>query len=551
MLKALSIKNYALIDNLSVGFDGGFSVITGETGAGKSILLGALSVILGKRADPGVLKDKSRKCIVEGEFDVSTLQLQPFFEQHDLDYDIIVFLRREILPSGKSRAFINDTPVTLNVLKELGNHLVDIHSQHQTLMLADNRFQLDVLDNYLSNTKAVAKYALLYRQYISLEKELKRLQEMELALKQEEDYLKFQFEELDAIELDEQSFDEMEERQQFLAHSEEVIATLAMAGNSLLENEDNIIDNLAQVKESLSSIAEYFQKAKELKERLESVWLELKDMADEITSLQTDSEADPAELSELTARLDEIYRLQQKHRVQSVRDLLDLKEEYSNKLLGITGVGNEIEKVSKTLNSVTAELEQLAGQLTNVRKSGIPKLSKAVEQVLHKLGMKDAAFKVIVQPLENFSPTGKDRVSFWFSANKGMPADDISKTASGGELSRLMLAIKSLVTGKSLLPTVIFDEIDSGVSGDIAGKVGNVMKEIARNHQLIAITHLPQIASKADAHYKVFKETLIDTTQTNMMLLTTDQRVDEIAAMLSDDKITGAAREAAGELLGK
>ena len=551
MLKALSIKNYALIDNLSVGFGGGFSVITGETGAGKSILLGALSVILGKRADPGVLKDKSRKCIVEGEFDVSTLQLQPFFEQHDLDYDTIVFLRREILPSGKSRAFINDTPVTLNVLKELGNLLVDIHSQHQTLMLADNRFQLDVLDNYLSNTKAVAKYALLYRQYISLKKELKRLQEMELALKQEEDYLKFQFEELDAIELDEQSFDEMEERQQFLAHSEEVIATLAMAGNRLLENEDNIIDNLALVKESLSSIAGYFQKAQELKERLESVWLELKDLADEIASLQTESETDPAELSELTARLDEIYRLQQKHRVQSVRDLLDLKEEYSNKLLGITGVGNEIEKVSKTLNSVTAELEQLASQLTNVRKSGIPKLSKAVEQVLHKLGMKDAAFKVIVQPLENFSPTGKDRVSFWFSANKGMPADDISKIASGGELSRLMLAIKSLVTGKSLLPTVIFDEIDAGVSGDIAGKVGNVMKEMARNHQLIAITHLPQIASKADAHYKVFKETLIDTTQTNMMLLTTDQRVDEIAAMLSDDKITGAAREAAGELLGK
>jgi len=551
MLKALSIKNYALIDNLSVGFGGGFSVITGETGAGKSILLGALSVILGKRADPGVLKDKSRKCIVEGEFDVSTLQLQPFFDQHDLDYDTIVFLRREILPSGKSRAFINDTPVTLNVLKELGNHLVDIHSQHQTLMLADNRFQLDVLDNYLSNTKVVADYALLYRQYLSLKKELKQLQEMELALKQEEDYLKFQFEELDAIELDEQSFDEMEERQQFLVHSEEVIATLAMAGNRLLENEDNIIDNLALVKDSLSSIAGYLQKAQELKERLESVWLELKDMADEITSLQTESETDPAELSELTARLDEIYRLQQKHRVQSVRDLLNLKEEYSNKLLGITGVENEIEKISKTLNSVTGELEQLAGQLTTVRKSGIPKLSKAVEQVLHKLGMKDAEFRVIVQPLENFSSTGKDKVSFWFSANKGMPADDISKIASGGELSRLMLAIKSLVTGKSLLPTVIFDEIDSGVSGDIAGKVGNVMKEMARNHQLIAITHLPQIASKADAHYKVFKETLIDTTQTNMMLLTTDQRVDEIAAMLSDDKITGAAREAAGELLGK
>ncbi len=550
MLKALSIKNYALITGLSIGFDKGFSVITGETGAGKSILLGALSLILGRRADPSVLKDNSQKCVIEGEFDVSSLNLKSFFELHDLDYDESAFLRREILPSGKSRAFVNDTPVNLNILKELGQQLVDIHSQHQTLMLSDSGFQLEVLDNYLSATQKVKEYKELFKKYSLLKKELKELKEKEAALKKEEDFLQFQFDELDAVTLDEEAFAAMEERQQFLSHSEEVMAALNLTGELLMESDENVVDKLTGSIDVLKNIAGYFPKAEELIERLESARLELKDIADEVFGLQTEGEVNPAELSELTAKLDEIYRLQQKHRVNTVAELSALKENTSDKLLGITGVENEIEKVSAELNKVTRELEKSAVNLSSTRTAGTRKLETAVVSVLKKLGMKEAVFEVRVTPLDYYTVTGKDRIDFWFSANKGMNPGDISKIASGGELSRLMLAIKSLITANSLLPTVVFDEIDAGVSGDIAGKTGNIMKEMANHHQLIVITHLPQIASKADAHYKVYKDSQSGLAQTNIVLLNNDQRVDEIAAMLSDEKITTVARKAAKELLG-
>ena len=549
MLKALSIKNYALIDNLSIEFKKGFLVITGETGAGKSILLGALSVILGKRADLSVLKDKLKKCVVEGEFDVSALNLKPFFDKHDLDYDAAVFLRREIVPSGKSRAFINDTPVNLNVMKELGHLLVDIHSQHQTLMLSDSAFQMGVLDGYLSNMEKVAEYKDLFRQYKELQNKLTALKEEEALLKQEQDYLQFQFDELDSVELSDDSFVKMEERQQFLSHSEEVLSVLGMAGSFLAEGDENVIDRLSSLKESLQSIAIYYPKAQEFLNRLESVWLELKDMTEEISGLQSEGEVNPAELIELTARLDEIYRLQQKHRVQAVSELLALKENYSDKLQGITGVESMIGKVSQKLEEVEKQLQSCAVELSNARESGIPKLSKAVQLVLQKLGMEDAEFNVVLQPLNEYTSTGTDKIDFWFSANKGIAPGEVSKIASGGELSRLMLSIKSLITEKSFLPTVIFDEIDSGVSGDIAGKVGNIMKEMAHHHQLIVITHLPQIASKANYQYKVFKEILNNTTQTGIMFLDDDQRVDEIALMLSDERVTAVSREAARELM--
>jgi DNA repair protein RecN (Recombination protein N) len=549
MLKALSIKNYALIDQLSIEFGNGFSVITGETGAGKSILLGALSVILGKRADLGVLKDKAVKCVIEGEFDVSAMNLKPLFRQYDLDYDETSFLRREILPSGKSRAFINDTPVNLAVLKELGQKLVDIHSQHQTLMLADSGFQLRALDSYLGNLNIVNDYKVFYKQYVSLFNELAALQDKQALLKQEEDYLKFQFEELDAVLLNADSFKEMEERQQFLSHAEEVIAALNLVDALLQGDEHNVIDKILLITETLSSVADFCPKAEELLRRLESVRLELKDMADETATLHSEGDINPMELSELTEKLDEIYRLQQKHRVATIDELAALKEEYSERLLGITNLENSINRVSKELQAVRAKLEQKAAVLSKARKNGIPKLAGAVQLVLQKLGMQDAQFKVVIQTQDKFTNNGKDKIDFWFSANKGVAPGEISKIASGGELSRLMLAIKSLINEKSVLPTVVFDEIDSGVSGDIAGKVGNIMKEMANNHQLIVISHLPQIASKADAHYKVYKEATSNSTQTSIVLLDDNQRVDEIATMLSDEKVTTIAREAAKELL--
>jgi len=549
MLQALTIKNYALIDHLSIDFGKGFSVITGETGAGKSILLGALSLILGKRADLGVLRNSTQKCVIEGEFDVSTMNLKPFFRQYDLDYDETSFLRREILPSGKSRAFINDTPVNLAVLKELGQKLVDIHSQHQTLMLSDSGFQLEALDSYLGIITKVNEYKALFKQFVNLKSKLRDLEEKETLLKQEEDYLTFQFEELDAVELNKDLFNEMEERQQFLSHAEEVIAALNLMGSVLMDDENSVIDKLSLVKETLSAVADFYPKVQELLNRLESVWLELKDMADEAAAMQAKGDVNPMELSELTDKLDEIYRLQQKHRKTSIDELILLRDDFSEKLLGITSVQNNIEKLSKELDEVRADLDQKATAISGARKAGIPKLTLAVQDVLKKLGMKDAQFEVVMQPLDDFNNTGKDKIDFWFSANKGVAPGEISKIASGGELSRLMLAVKSLINEKNILPTVVFDEIDSGVSGDIAGKVGNIMKEMAEHHQLIAITHLPQIASKADYHYKVYKEATAESTQTNIVLLNDEKRVDEIAVMLSDEKVTTIAREAAKELL--
>ncbi len=549
MLTSLSIKNYALIDHLSIQFEKGFSAITGETGAGKSILMGALSIILGKRADSGVLNDKTTKCVIEGTFNISSLSLNSFFAKNDLDYDAITFVRREILPSGKSRAFINDTPVNLTTLRALGNRLVDIHSQHQTLMLANSNFQLEALDGYAGNGPLITSYKEIYQQYITLRNELTTLQQQQYELKKEEDFLNFQFEELDKVALNEEEFKKLEERQQFLSHAEEVMNALGLANSIFEEDEHNLIDRIALIKDTLSSITPFYPKGSELIDRLESIRLELKDMADETAGMLSEGEVNPAELAELTEKRDEIYRLQQKYRASTVDELIALKKEISDQLLGISGVDEKIEKVTKELDKTTKELQKQAAALTNSRKSGIAGFISAIKKVLDKLGMKEAVFEIRLTELNDYTASGVDRIDFWFSANKGVPAGEISKIASGGELSRLMLAIKSLISEKSMLPTMVFDEIDSGVSGDIAGKTGNIMLEMAKNHQLIVITHLPQIASKAHHHYKVFKQNINETTRTNIVLLDDNQRVEEIAAMLSDETVSQVAREAAKDLL--
>ncbi len=466
-----------------------------------------------------------------------------------MDYDTITFVRREILPSGKSRAFINDTPVNLTTLRALGNRLVDIHSQHQTLMLANSNFQLEALDGYVGNGSLLTSYNDIFRQYVALKNELTILQQQQYELKKEEDFLNFQFEELDKVALNEEEFKKLEERQQFLSHAEEVMNALGLANSIIEEDEHNLIDRIALIKETLSSVAPYYPKGGELIDRLESIRLELKDMADETAGMLSEGEVNPAELAELTEKRDEIYRLQQKYRASTVGELIALKKEISDQLLGISGVDEKIEKVTKELDKTTKELQKQAGALTNSRKSGIASFISAIKKVLGKLGMKEAVFEIRLTELNDYTASGIDRIDFWFSANKGVPAGEISKIASGGELSRLMLAIKSLISEKSMLPTMVFDEIDSGVSGDIAGKTGNIMLEMAKNHQLIVITHLPQIASKAHHHYKVFKQNIDETTRTNIVLLDDNQRVEEIAAMLSDETVSQVAREAAKDLL--
>ncbi len=549
MLKALTVKNYAIIDDLAITFDQGFSVITGETGAGKSILVGALTLILGKRAETGILKDKTKKSIIEGEFDISGMDLHDFFAQNDLDEDTSAFLRREILPSGKSRAFINDTPVNLNTLKELGTKLVDIHSQHQTLMLGDTLFQLETLDSFLLINGLKQEYLKLYNQYTALKKQRDRLVEQETESKRDEDYLRFQLEEFDRVNLDTDAFTELEERLNFLTHAGEVAEVLNEVSAELSINDWNILDKLAYLKEKFYSIESFFPKAKEFGDRLESVWLELKDMAEESERLKADTDFNPLELENLEEETGKIYKLQQKHRVNTLEELQQIKGDLEQKLHNISSMEEQIAELTKELNKLEKALTAKAAELSKIRNAKKELFAQSVKNTLQKLGMKDAVFTVKIDPLPDFTPAGKDKVTFLFNANKGMAPDEIAKIASGGELSRLMLALKSLITENSLLPTVIFDEIDTGVSGDIAGKVGNIMKSMAQHHQLIVITHLPQIAAKADVHYKVFKETVSGTTRTNIVRLDKNNRITEIAAMMSDDKITDAARKAAKELM--
>ncbi len=550
MLKSLSITNYALIDSLEISFESGFSVITGETGAGKSIILGALSLILGKRADPTVLKDKSKKCIIEGVFDNDMLQLKSFFTDNDLDYDEQTIIRREIMPSGKSRAFINDTPVNLSLLNTIGNRFVNIHSQHQTLQLSDALFQLIVLDDFVNKPNLLHEYQNIYYSYNSLSKKLEKLIEQNnLALK-DEDYFNFQFDELNNASLNAEVVEELEKRARFLEHAEEIKMALTES-ESILNNNDNnaIIDGLQKVELILTNIQPYLSGAGELVSRLNSLSIELKDIYGEIESLNVNDDFDPQELLLVNDKLSLVYSLIQKHRVQTVDELIVVRNDYEEKLLSINLLDEEINRVKKDLQVVEEKLKHKANKLHEARINGSSKFSYAVIQVLKKLGMKDAGFDVNIEQTASFTNNGTDKVLFMFNANLGIQSGEISKIASGGELSRLMLAIKSLISQKQMLPTVIFDEIDSGVSGEIAGKVGGILKKMALKHQVISISHLPQIASKADFHYKVYKQKNNNSISSTINLLNDDERVEELAKMLSSEKVTETAKDVARELM--
>lgn len=551
MLKSLIISNYALIDHLEIDFDEGFSVITGETGAGKSILLGALSMLLGKRADTNVLQDKNRKCIVEGTFDISKLNLQTLFQENDIDHYTLTHLRREIIPSGRSRAFVNDTPVKLTLLKEIGDQLVDIHSQHQTLMLGKAGFQLQALDDFIGNPELVKTYKETFLKYQGLKRNLQSLTEENEKAKKDEDYYRFLFEEIDQAKLSEDEFKHLLEREKFLAHAEEVLQGVGIANSVLTETEGPLVEKIEEVANALTRVAEYLPEINELLNRINSVSIELKDIAADVARLNSETDFDPNELTQITDRLDIVYRLQKKHNKQSVSELISLTAEYLEKLESITTNEEEIHNLTKQVNSWLVELKKYAGKLAATRKRHSNEFARSVKNVLKQLGMKDAGFEIKVDQLPDFTLNGSDRISFLFNANKGGELIEIAQVASGGELSRLMLAVKSLITKEQLLPTVVFDEIDAGVSGEVAAKVGNILKKMSQHHQLIVISHLPQIAAKADHHFKVFKEAGDEFTYTMISQLDDEGRVDEIAKLLSDEKISTAAMDTARELLGR
>ncbi|NPA68460.1 MAG: DNA repair protein RecN [Chlorobi bacterium] len=549
MLKNLRIQNYALIENLDIDFNQGYSVITGETGAGKSVMIGALSLILGSRADTSVLKNKDKKCVAEAEFDIQRYSLKVFFDKNDIDYDEITIIRREIMPGGRSRAFVNDTPVNLNTLKEIGKYLTDIHSQHQNLSLNDNEFQLKVLDAFAGLENILDKYRIKYFDFVKLKKEYRELTEKAKKEKSDLEFLQFQFDELDAAKLKTGEQEETEAELKQLNHSEEIIENLTYSYSLISDEENGITENIRNSLAALKQIQGFFSKINPFIERLESVKIELADISSELESLVEDVEYNPERAEYLKERLDTFYALQTKHKVNSVEELMEIKEKLQTKLNEITSYDSQIAEKKKQLEKTEQELSETANILSQKRQEASAVSAKEITEILQRLGMPNVKFEIKRQDTGEYTKNGKDKISFLFSANKHSEPKEISETASGGEISRLMLAIKSVISENTALPAIIFDEIDTGVSGEIAEKIGMIMKKMSENMQVISITHLPQVAAKADTHYKVYKIEDEFDTRTNIKKLDEEERIKEIASMLSGENLTEAAIKNAKELL--
>ncbi|HTL83032.1 MAG TPA: DNA repair protein RecN [Bacteroidia bacterium] len=549
MLKSLHIKNYALIDQLEIDLGNGFTIITGETGAGKSILLGALGLLLGDRADSSALSDKTKKCVVEGSFELKEYHLKDFFNENDIDYEHRSLIRREVSVDGKSRAFINDTPVNISILKEIGNKLVDIHSQHETLMLNESKFQMNILDAVASNGELLEKYSEAFRAYRKTSQLLAELTANEAKTKKDLDYFRFQFDELNELKLKKTEQEELEAELETLENAETIKDGLDKSSRALDGGDENLLTALAVVRSTLQQISRFNMDIEALKERINSAHIELKDIAAEIDSLNESIVHDPKRIDIIQERLDNIYRLQQKHNVKTVEELLTVKEELETKIDAIGSLEDQIKKVSKELDTLKAKLNDIGGKLSKKRNAAAPDLTKSVKKMLADLGMPNAELKVEIEKLEEANDKGFDKVNFLFSANKGSAAQPLNKVASGGELSRLMLSLKALLAKHTALPTIIFDEIDAGISGDIAGKTGEILKQMSENMQVISITHLPQVASKGKDHLFVYKEEKGKQTYTRIKQLGKEERVQEIAKMLSSGKPGEAAVRNAKELL--
>lgn len=548
MLSKIKIKNYALINELEIDFNSGFSAITGETGAGKSIILGALGLTLGERVDGAVLNEASEKCVIETWFGIKELNLQSFFVEHELDYESESILRREILPSGKSRAFINDTPVSLAILKQLSEKLIDVHSQHQTLLLNTNEYQLSIVDANAKNYELKKEFKLEFEVYKKLKSELENLKEKEAKLKSDLDYFQFQFDELDALNLEGVHQEEMQEELDLLNNAEFIKASFNKAFE-LLDNELGIISQLQDVSHSLSSVSDSSKKTKEIYERIQSSLIELEDVKSEIEETNEDVVFDSDRIEVLTEKLNLLQTAFQKHRTESVSELIEVRNGIEENLVLASNFDSEIEKLSGKVTESYTLVEKTGGKLTKSRTAVFKSIESEINEMLLGLGMKDAQIQLKIENKTEYSQNGIDSIQFLFKANKGGSFNPIAKVASGGELSRLMLCIKTNLAQKKQLPSLIFDEIDTGVSGDIASKMAEMMRKISANSQVLAITHLPQIASKGDSHFKVYKTTDEYATYTKMKVLDKESRVVEIAKMLSGSVISDAALDNAKSLL--
>lgn len=550
MLRSLYIQNYALIEKLDIGFGSGFSVITGETGAGKSIILGAIGLLLGQRADVKSIRRGASKCIIEARFDVSAYGMQPFFEANELEYEDECILRRELYASGKSRAFINDTPASLVQMKELGELLIDVHSQHQNLLLNKEGFQLNVLDLLAHDDAELAAYQKLYNDWRQARQDLEALVARAEQSRADEDYIRFQLEQLEEANLTDGEQEELEQEAEMLTHAEDIKAGLYRAGQALNADEGSVLEALKDCQNTMMGLRSVFAPAGELADRLDSVYIELKDISQELADKEEEVEFSPARLDEVNARLNLIYSLQQKHRVDTVKALLSLQENYALQLSAITSSDEDIARLEAQVKELFSQVTAQAQVLTEARTRAAREVERQMAARLVPLGMPNVRFQVEMGVRKEPGVHGADTVNFLFSANKNGVLQNISSVASGGEIARVMLSVKAMIAGAVKLPTIVFDEIDTGVSGEIADRMADIMQEMGDNdRQVISITHLPQIAARGRAHYKVYKEDNEVETNSHIRRLTDDERVEELAHMLSGATLTEAALNNARALL--
>lgn len=551
MLRSLYIQNYALIEKLDISFGAGFSVITGETGAGKSIILGAIGLLLGQRAEVKAIRQGASKCVIEARFDISAYGMEPFFEENELEYEEECILRREVYASGKSRAFINDTPASLVQMKELGEQLIDVHSQHQNLLLNKEGFQLNVLDILSHNDEQLSVYQSLYREWKQTQQDLADLIARAEQNKADEDYIRFQLEQLEEANLSAGEQEELEQETDTLSHAEEIKAGLFRVGQLLTSDEGGLLAGLKESLNTMLGLQKVYSPATELAERLESTYIELKDVSQEVSSQEEDVEFNPERLEEVNDRLNLIYTLQQKHRVTTVEELLALTEEYAAKLAAITSYDERIGELTTLCDTLYNKVKKQAAVLTKARTGAAREVEKQMASRLVPLGMPNVRFQVEMGMRKEPGVHGEDTVNFLFSANKNGALQSISSVASGGEIARVMLSIKAMIAGAVKLPTIVFDEIDTGVSGEIADRMADIMQEMGdSDRQVISITHLPQIAARGRAHYKVYKQDNETETNSHIRRLTDEERVGEIAHMLSGATLTDAALNNAKALLG-
>jgi DNA repair protein RecN (Recombination protein N) len=549
MLKELQIQNYALIRDLDIQFYTGLNTITGETGTGKSIMLGALGLILGNRADTSSLLEDSRKCIVEGKFDIRNYKLEGFFEANDIDFDAICILRREIAPNGKSRAFINDTPVNLSLIKELGEKLIDIHSQHQTIKLTNNSFQLSLLDAFAGHKNLLESYGAIYRQYQKQSQELEKLRAQQLQAQKENDYNTFQLNELEEAKLKEGELISLEEELNLLSNAENIQQSLSAALFAMMESEQSILIQIAEIRKYVSAIARLNPRIEHILNRIDALQVESKDIAGDIEDLNESVSIDNERMEEVSARLAMLNHLLNKHHFRNEAELISYQHELRIKVLSVENLADDIASLDKSRSQFAGELNALADKISSNRKAQVKPLEDSLATLLQQVGIPEAKIEIRLSETEKLTDTGRDQISILFSANKGIRPEPVSQVASGGELSRLMLCFKYLLADSIFLPTIIFDEIDTGISGEVTIMVGQIMKRLAANHQVISITHQPQVAAMGENQFVVYKTAGEDFSSTHIRELQKEERVLEIAKMISGKKPSALAMENAKELL--